>query len=183
MDKEIKINKYKEIEFGLGNIESAVKELKSHNKLVCGSFNGQMLYSDVDDLDSAYVKIIGKTKAEFEEDKRIKHEEYKEQQRKHKEDIPKLKNYWIEKGNQILDEKYRELWGKYVPIRLSDLYQGMELGICLEIVEQLNNGKTVEEVRHIIENQCHSGISFSLVCSMIKSLCDRGEEFFNYANS
>ena len=100
---------------------------------------------------------------------------------KYKEAIPELTKEWIEKGNTILDEKYRELWAKCVPIRLGDLYQGMELGNCLEIVEQLNNGKTVEEVKPLIENQGHSGMSFSLVCSMVKSFCDRGEEFVNYA--
>ena len=50
--------KYREIEFDAGqNIESAVKELKEQKDLVCGSFNGQMLYSDIDDMDSAYKKI------------------------------------------------------------------------------------------------------------------------------
>lgn len=34
------MSNYKEIQFGFGNIEDAVKELKSHNELVCGSFNG-----------------------------------------------------------------------------------------------------------------------------------------------
>ena len=180
------MNKYKKIEFGFGNIESAVKELNQHKErgeLVYGEFNGQKLYSDKDDLDSAYLKITGKTKAEFDEAERIIHEEYQEQQRKHKEAIPELTKKWIEKGNTILDEKYRELWAKCVPIRLDDLYQGMELGNCLEIVEQLNNGKTIEEVKPLIENQDHSGMSFSLVCSMIISFCDRGLEFVNYARS
>ena len=180
------MNKYKEIEFGFGNIEWAVKELNQHKErgeLVYGEFNGQKLYSDKDDLDSAYLKITGKTKAEFDEAERIRHEEYQEQQRKHKEAIPELTKKWIEKGNTILDEKYRELWSKCVPIRLDDLYQGMELGNCLEIVEELNKGKTVEEIKPLIENQGHSGMSFSLVCSMIKSFCDRGEEFVNYVRS
>lgn len=170
--------KYKEIEFSIGsNIESAVKELKSYNELVFGSFNGYMLYSDIDDVDSAYVKITGKTKAEFDEAARVRHEEYKEQERKHKEAIPKLTKEWIEKGNQILDEKYRELWAKCVPIRLNDLYQGMELEMCLNIVLELNNNCKLEEAKVIIESQGHSGMSFGLVCSMVKSFCDRGEEF------
>ena len=42
-----------EIEFEFGDIESAVKELKSHKELVCGSFNEQMLYSDIDTVDTA----------------------------------------------------------------------------------------------------------------------------------
>ena len=181
--KNNKMNKYKEIEFGFVNIESAVKELKSHNELVCGSFNGQVLYSDIDDLDSAYVKITGKTKAEFDEDERIRNEEYKEQQRKHKEAIPELTKEWIEKGNAILDEKYHETWAKCVPIRLDDLYQGMELGATLDIVKELNAGCELQKSKTIIEGQGHSGMSFGLVCSMVKSFCDRGQEFVSYARS
>lgn len=44
----------------------AVSELKSHESLVCGKFNDQMLYSDIDDLDSAYKKITGLAKSEFD---------------------------------------------------------------------------------------------------------------------
>ena len=178
---------YRKIEFGAGDsIERAIKDLarfKERGELVYGEFNGQKLYSDIDDLDSAYKKITGKTKSEFDAEREKEHLEYEEHKRKHKEAIPELTKEWIEKGNTILDEKYRELWAKCVPIRLGDLYRGMELGNCLEIVEQLNNGKTVEEVKPLIENQGHSGMSFSLVCSMIKSFCDRGEEFVNYARS
>ena len=79
-----------------------------------------------------------------------------------------------------MDEKYRENWAKCVPIRLDDLYRGMELGNCLEIVDQLNKGKQLEEVKPLIENQGHSGMSFGLVCSMVKSFCDRGNEFVAY---
>ena len=169
--------KYKEIEFYFGDIESAIKELKGCKELSCILFNGQMLYSDIDDLDSAYKKITGKPKAEHDAEMKAENDKYKEEERKHKAAIPELTKEWIEKGNTILDEKYRELWAECVPIRLGDLYRGMELGNCLEIVEQLNNGKSVEEVKPLIENQGHSGMSFGLVCSMVKSFCDRGAEF------
>jgi len=169
--------KYKEIEFYFGDIESAIKELKGCKELSCILFNGQMLYSDIDDLDSAYKKITGKPKAEHDAEMKAENDKYKEEERKHKAAIPELTKEWIEKGNTILDEKYRELWAECVPIRLGDLYRGMELGNCLEIVEQLNNGKSVEEVKPLIENQGHSGMSFGLVCSMVKSFCDRGSEF------
>ena len=172
---------YKEIEFGIGNdIDSAVKELKSHNELVCGSFNGHVLYSDIDDLDSAYKKITGKTKLEFDADRKEENDKYKEDERKRKEAIPELTKLWIEKGNAVLDEKYRELWAKCVPIRLGDLYHGMELEMCLDIVLELNNGCTLEEAKAIIESQGHSGMSFGLVCSMVRSFCDGGEEFVNH---
>ena len=166
---------YRKIEFGAGNsIERAIRDLslyKEHGELVCGEFNGKMLYSDVDDLDSAQVKITGKTKAEFDEVERIRYEEYQDERR------------WIEKGNLILDKKYHELWAKCVPIRLNDLYKGMELGATLDIVKELNAGCELTVAKGIIKEQGHSGMSFSLVCSMVKSFCDRGEEFVNYARS
>lgn len=172
---------YREIEFSAGqHIESAVKELKEYNDLVCGSFNGQMLYSDVDDVDSAFKKITGKTKVEYHAEMKANNDRYKDEKRKHKEAIPELTKEWIEKGKAILDEKYHETWVKYVPIRLSDLYRGMELGATLEIVKELNDGCELEAAKGIIEEQGHSGMSFRLVSLMVKSFCDRGTEFVNY---
>jgi hypothetical protein len=174
---------YREIEFGFGNIEEAVKELKSHKDLVKGTFNGQILYSDIDDMDSAYKKVTGSTKAEFDEARRLENVEYKRQQKEHKEAIPKLTIEWVEKGKKILDKKHHELWTKIVPVRLGDLYQGMELGNCLEIVEQLNKGTELEKVKPLIEDQGHSGMSFGLVCSMVREFADRGNEFVEYART
>lgn len=173
---------YREIEFMAGcNIESAVKELKEQNDLVCGSFNGQMLYSDIDDLDSAFKKVTGKTKAEFDESQRKRQAEYEAENKRHEEAIPKLTEEWIEKGNAILDKKHHELWAKIVSVRLKGLYKGFELGACLDIVKELNAGCELDKAKGIIEEQGHSGMSFGLVCSMIKEFCDRGTEFVNYA--
>ena len=176
--------KYKKIELELGgNIDSAMKllnEYKSKNELVFINFNGHKLYSDIDDLDSAYVKVTGKTKEQFDEYQRLIHEEYEEEKRKHEESIPELTKEWINKGNKILDKEYHELWNECVPIRLSDLYRGMELGACLDIVKELNNNCSLDEAKAIIDNQGHSGMSYSLVRSMVKAFCKRGNEFLNH---
>jgi len=178
---------YRKIEFGVGDsIERAMKDLerfKERGELVYGEFNEQKLYSDIDDLDSAFKKVTGKTKAEFDTEREKEHLEYEERKRKHKEAIPELTKEWIEKGNAILAEKYHETWAKCVPIRLSDLYEGMELGATLEIVKELNAGCELSTAKTIIENQGHSGMSFGLVCSMVMAFCDRGDEFASYARS
>jgi hypothetical protein len=90
------------------------------------------------------------------------------------------KKQWIERGKAILDEKYHKLWEKCVPIRLSDLYEGMELGATLDIVKELNSGCELDKAKEIIKGQNHSGMSFGLVCSMVKAFCDRGNEFVNF---
>jgi len=173
--------KYRKIEFRPGQqIESAIKELKKYNDLVCGSFNGKMLYSDIDNLDSAFKKITGKTKLEFDKAEEKRYIKYKQEEKEYKKTIPKLTKKWIKKGNTILDKKYHKLWAKIVPIRLNDLYKGMELKASLDIIKELNNGCKLKVAKEIIEKQGHSGMSFGLVCSMIKELCNRGNEFMNY---
>jgi hypothetical protein len=179
-----KMNKYRKIEMWAGStIDSAIKELSKHEDLVRIEFNGKTLYSDIDDLDSAYKKITGKTKSEFDEAERQRQAEYKRKKREHEEAIPRLTTEWIEKGKAILDEKHHELWAKIVPVRLGDLYRGMELGACLDIVEQLNKGCELDKAKNMIEEQGHSGMSFGLVCSMIREFCDRGNEFVKYAQA
>jgi len=178
---------YKEIQFTPGsNIESVVLELnayKNNGELVFGIFNGQKLYSDIDDLDSAYIKITGMSFDDFSHQQKINHDKYEEDRRRHKENIPNLINEWNEKGTKILDSKYHELWIKIVPIRLDDLYEGMELKASLDIIEPLNKGCEFEITKEILENQGHSGMSYNLVCSMIKFLCDRGYDFVSYLNN
>ena len=49
--------------------------------------------------------------------------------------------------------------------------------------KKLNEGCELQTAKDIIEGQVHSGMSFGLVCSMVKSFCDRGEEFSSYARS
>lgn len=171
---------YKQIEFRAGeSVESAVKKLKSYNEPVCGLFNGKMLYSD-ENVDDAYKKVTGKTKTEFDKEMQEEHLQREKEEREHKEAIPKLTVEYIEKAEKILDKKYLLDWAKCVPTRLNDLYRGMELDACLEIIEKLNKGCDLKVAKDIIDNQGHSGMSYGLVRLMVQNFCDRGEEFAKY---
>lgn len=180
----MKETKYKVISFSLGTtIDNAVKELLTWKRLgvpTKGKFNDHWLYSDKDDLESAYKKVLGQTKAEVDEEERKREEKYTEEKRKHKEAIPTLTAEWIEKGKEILSEKYLEDWKRCVPIRLLDLYQGAELKCCLDIVKELNAGCELEKAHGIFKSQGHSGMSSGLVLSMLKSFCDRGIEYVDW---
>lgn len=176
--------RYKEIGFWSGySIEKAVKELLNYKEkgiLACGNFNEITLYSDTVILNDAYMSITGKTKAECDKAQQKWKENYDREEREHKEKIPSLSEEWMNKGREILTEDKWEYWDKIVPIRLNDLYQGMELGYCLDIVQILNNNGTLDEAKGKIESQDHSGMSFGLVCSMVREFCSRGNEFVKY---
>jgi len=175
---------YKKIELNAGDsIETAINclsKFKEGNELAYCTFNGENLYSDIDNLNSAYKKITGKTKSEFDKEITKINLDYEKRKLKHKKVIEKLTKKWIEKGKSILDEKYHEKWVKCVPIRLNDLYEGMELSATLEIIKKLNSGCDLSLAKKLIEKQNHSGMSFALVCSMVKAFCDRGSEFVDY---
>lgn len=173
----------RKINFGYCTLEEAVEQLIEHNVFgqhVYGEFNGHRLESDNISLDKAYKEVVGCTYGEFKEKQMRNHFEYEKREQEHEAAIPKLSEEWIIKGHEILDEKYWDEWDKIVPIRLKDLYHGMELGNCLDIVKSLNYNCDIEEAKKIIYDQDHSGMSFGLVRAMVATFCDRGEEFSNY---
>lgn len=175
---------YKEIRFFVGSaIDTAVGQLLAHKEkgeLAFGDFNGTKLYSDTVTIDGAYLAITGKTKVEREEELRKWREDYDRKQKEHQERTPSLSEEWMKKGREILAADKWEYWDKIVPVRLGDMYHGMELGCCLNIVKILNNNGSLEEAKQEIEKQDHSGMSYRLVCSMVREFGDRGQEFANY---
>ncbi len=162
-------------------------EYKEKGELVCGKFNDHMLYSDTVTMDSAYLEITGKTKTDFDKEQ----EEWREKLRVEselaekaaRENIPN----WIERGHKLLSEDKWEEWDKIVPVRASDLYHGMELDNTLQIQKILemiivNSEESFEKAKKCMEEQGHSGMSWSLVCAMIKEFCVHGEEFVMWLN-
>lgn len=176
--------KYEQVEFLPGStIDQVVNELleyQKQGKLACAKFNDVTLYSDTVTVDSAYQSITGKTKTEFNKGQLEWLDDYDKKLNDHKDKIPELSKVWMEKGREILTEDKWGLWDEIVPIRLNDLYQGMELGASLEIISILNNNGLLDEAKEKIESQGHSGMSFGLVCSMVKEFSERGNEFVEY---
>ena len=175
---------YDEIDFSCGStIERAVNELLMHKakgKLVCGTFNGTMLYSDTVTMDGAYKQITGKTKAEFDKAQEDWREDYKRREKEYQDSVPSLVDEWVMKGKEILTADKWDYWKEIVPIRLRDLYHGMELGCCLDIVKILNSNGALDEAKAEINKQDHSGMLYGLVRGMVKEFCNRGNEFYEY---
>lgn len=179
------MNDYTEIEFTIGyDVEKAVNALLGHREngdKVCGRFNGTMLFSDTVTMDSAYLSIVGKTKEEMDKDMYVYRKKLEQERKEHEDNTPELIRRWIIRGAEVLPESKIEYWKETVPYRVSDIYKGMELGNCLDIVELLKHG-SLEDAKKLIESQGHSGMSYSLVSNMVKEFSDRGSEFFEYIN-
>lgn len=176
---------YKQIDFFVCSIAEAVLELIKYEvkgQLAYGDFNGIRLFSDTVSINSAYMQIVGKTKYEFEQEQKKWRIDYEKEKKEHEDAIPELVKEWIQKGHEILTPDKFELWDTCVPIRLGDLYRGMELGQCLELVKLLKT-KNYEEASKVHNKQGHSGMSHHLLMSMIKEFSENGEEFAKYLAS
>lgn len=183
---------YKPIEYYGCNLDDFINELQRRHNLgekVEVNFNGHWLNSDMSE-DECYKTVTDYTKSEFKELQRKKREEWEAEERAHKERIPMLTKEYVDKGREILDKDYWKLWEECVPIRLGDLYKGMELQASLDIIAELNklNDKMEEKdsifskAKDILNNQGHSGMSYGLMKSMLKSFCKYGVEFVDYLN-
>ena len=174
--------KYRKLEFYYGSIEDFVYLLlhyKEKGELVYADFNGHRFYSDTVTMDKAYKEITGKTKAEFDYMIKEQKDAWEEQKREHEVSIPKKTKYWREKARGIIKEDKLDHWDEIVPIRLKDLYQGMELECCLDLAVLLKEG-AFEKAKEMLNNQGHSGMSYGLVCAMLKEFVDNGEEFLKF---
>ena len=172
----------REIKFSKGeNLESAVYTLlaaKARGKKVYGKFYGHILHSETVSMDSAYMEVLGCTKAEY--DKQIKkwRENYKKEEKLAEQraiqNIPK----WIEKGQTLIYPERYEEWEKCVNTYAANLYHGLELNSALEIMQALENGTTIEEASKMLNNQKHSSMTASLVRNIIFSFSSKGPEFW-----
>lgn len=179
---------YIELDEWLSPLERCVERLlqfKERGELVKYQFNGHWLYSDTVTMDSAFLEVTGKNKADFDQFQKEYWEKLKIEselaEKAARENIPN----WIEKGHKAFAEDKWGEWDKIVPIRASDLYHGMELDNTLQIQEILKSDyseESFEKAKVCMEEQGHSGMSWSLVCVMIKEFCEHGEEFVMWLN-
>lgn len=182
--EQSKLNK---IEFSAGqNIESAYRDLQEYAPSY-GEFNDHTIYS-FETLDEIFQKIVGMTKDEYY--KYAKEEEEKRQQelKTYKERIPELITYYKDKARGIIPENKLKYWDRIVPIRLNDLYRGMELQCLLDIITILNDENKTKEDRFnncydLFYKQGHSGTSGMIVLSGLKQLHPLGYEFVDYFNN
>ena len=181
--EQSKLNK---IEFSAGqNIESAYRDLQEYAPSY-GEFNDHTICS-FETLDEIFQKIVGMTKDEYY--KYAKEEEEKRQQelKTYKERIPELITYYKDKARGIIPENKLKYWDRIVPIRLNDLYRGMELDCWLDIIKVLNNedkskDERLKECRDLFYKQGHSGMSGFLVLAGLKELHPLGYEVAAYIN-
>ena len=168
----------------MGHLDNAVKLLndaRAEGRNIYIEFNGQKLYSLLDDEDSCYMKVVGTTKKEYEQEQQRLSEEW---EKKEKEENAKAQSkipYWIEEGNKLIYPQMQQEWARCVAIRAGDIYHGAELDNALEIMKALDNISGEEgliEAKKILDDAGHSGSSYGTTTRIIFTFSKRGPEFY-----
>lgn len=181
----------KQIEFSVGcNLEKAwhmlQQETKKSGEPCCGEFNGKTLLS-TETLDEAYMKVTGKTKAEHDALVQKRHDELKRQIEEHEARIPELTEHYRKVARGVIIESELEYWDEIVPIRLGDLYRGMELDQVLDCArvmrdETLSREERLRKAYGIFADEGHSGTSAAITMAMLRKFCPDGNELADACN-
>ncbi len=168
-------------------VEDAFRQMRGYKKRTGEDcfvkFNNRTLYS-YDSKSTCYIKLTGMSKKEY--DRVIKEDirKYKKKKRRFQSRISKLIKVYKKKARGIIAEEYLEVWDNAVPIRLEDIYHGLDLKCMLELVQVLNREDPEEDrfkaCKELLESQDHSGWSYHLVSKSLALIHKDGEKFVEY---
>ena len=167
----------------LDEIVTAFEKYRDQNKNIYINFNGQKLYSLIDDRDSCYKKVTGKSYTDFKESQKKRHEEYLLKEKKAKEEAIAKMPERFERGLNLIYPQRKDEWKLCVEARTNDLYHGSDLDNAIDVMESIEKGATFDQAYKIIEDAGHSGMSFGMTLSIISTFSKKGVEFYRFVKT
>ena len=165
----------------LDNVIVALLEYKSKNENVYVEFNGHKLYSLLDDIDSCYVKVTGKSRQEFKNEEEAWREEYRKREAEEKTKARNNIKGWVEQGKDFVYPQKMKDWEKCVKARVEDLYHGLDLVNAIQAMEALKqNDGDFATAKAIIDDANHSGASYGMVMNIIVNFSKYGPDFYEF---
>ena len=182
----------KEVTLYGGTIDSCLKNLREmaaadeSGEVLKAVFNDKYLLS-TDTDDDAYLRIMGKTKAEHDEEVRKWQEDYEAKRKAYEARIPELTEHYRKVARGVIVESELEYWDEIVPIRLGDIYRGMELDQVLDCArvmrdETLSRIERLRKAYKIFNDAGNSGWSAGLTMAMLRRFCPDGNELADACN-
>lgn len=181
---------YKEIQLpALRYLSQAIEYIRTVNPNIVGTnlvyamFNGHPIYSDNIDVDEIYSRVCAYNASNKQKEIEL---DYEKAEKEFQKKIPTLTKKYNALAKGVIADDKLDQWYELVPIRLRDLYHGMELDATLEIIKELNKATDSNthfaEAKNIFDKQGHSGLSGDLICAMLNMFAPNGVEFVKYCN-
>lgn len=182
---------YKEIQLPpLRYLSQAIEYIRVVNPNIVGTnlvyamFNGHPIYSDNLDVDEIYSRLSTNNASNKPKEIEL---DYEKAEKEFQKKISTLTIKYNALAKGIIADDKLDQWYEIVPIRLRDLYHGMELDATLEIIKELNkatdSNNHFAEAKSIFKGQDHSALSYDLVRAMLNMFAPNGVEFVKYCDN
>ena len=186
--KEKLLNEGKEEITGFYDIKSFYEIVqrdyfKKNNFNCFAVFNDKIfIFEENDNIteNDLFIAIVGKTKKQYEDEQTKWINDLIEKEKIWKEKVPSLIPVYIEKGHNVIDEKYWKIYDEYVPVCLNGMYHEYILDSVLEFIEVANNNSSLEEIDNKFYEQGHSGRTYDLTKFLFKEISEKGKEFYKF---
>ena len=99
--------------------------------------------------------------------------------------VPMLAQQYIDKGQALIPEDKMEEWQEYVNTSVRSMYEGADIEASLTLLQALEDGVALNDIRQMFNDQGHSGHSASIVATVIEqfgSIEGMGDYLFNGEN-
>lgn len=162
----------------LEDVANFLFEARLSGENIAYKFNGKNLYSKYDNPDVCFIKVCGYT---VKEHQIVKAKLLQEYENKTKEAINNIPD-WKKRGEGLIYPQRKDNWHKCVESRAKNLYHGLDLVNAIEVMEALEQGKTIEEATKIVNKEKHSACSREMVMNIVTLFSKKGPEFYRANN-
>lgn len=161
-----------------GELEAILRGLKaSGGTYEYDGVNGKCLLNPTMSIDEVYQEVLGCSKEEYAkkalEFNRSAEEEKRRQEAEAEKKIPE----WIERGKALVYPEKFENWTAMVEARAKGIFYGEDVEDALVVMEQLEAGVPVEEIKMSAGGKTYIGSTFGSANAIIFAFSKRGPEF------
>lgn len=151
-----------------------VQEKDKHNEECMCHFNGKELTTEMT-LDECYLAVIGKTKAEVQEELREAEGAFKRRREEFLSHVQEYIDANIERARGLVSEEDFEDYKEVADVRFRDIYEGMEMNALLDILEVYRDTDgDIDSCKRLFDAQGHSGMSAQLTAALADKFVSLG---------
>ena len=166
------------------NLDRAIEALDRYwftGDNVCIEFNGQKLYSLLDDRDSCYKKVTGLNYDDFMRERKDLGK--KSRQKEIEAQLAALEKVpeWKQRGYAIIYPQQRKAWDNCIKSRITGIYHGLEIEPALKIMESLAKDSDLKKAFEVYTSSGSSGGGASSIRDIVLNFSEMGTLFYRYS--
>lgn len=161
-----------------GELEAILNSLKTNKGIYeYAGVTGKHILTSTMSVNDAYQEVLGCSKEQYAKKVfELNHEIEEEKERQEREAEKKIPG-WIERGKAFVYPEKLEDWTNMVKSRAKGVFHGEDIEDALVVMEKLDAGMPVEEIREFARGRSYLGNTFGSSNAIVFAFSKRGPEF------